>query len=144
MRAVNVPMRLVLGLPFPTPLGDRLMLAFIEGRKTGRVYRQPLSYARDGEQLITPGGGNWKRNLRPDHVVRLRVRGRDRSVLPEVIADPEQIRDLLDVLRAGNPRAESFIPVRKGPDGRPDPAGLGHAVEMGFRMVRWHPAPEPS
>jgi hypothetical protein len=35
MRVVNVPMRVVLGLPIATPLGKRLMLAFIIGRKTG-------------------------------------------------------------------------------------------------------------
>jgi len=35
MRIVNIPMRVVLGLPVATPLGKRLMLAFIVGRKTG-------------------------------------------------------------------------------------------------------------
>jgi len=48
-RVVNVPMRLVLGLPVATPLGRNLMLAFIVGRKTGRLYRQPVSYVRDGD-----------------------------------------------------------------------------------------------
>ena len=60
MRVMNVPMRAILGLPFPTPLGRRLMLLFLTGRKTGRRYRQPVSYVRDGDTLLTPGGGNWK------------------------------------------------------------------------------------
>ena len=43
-RSVNVPVRAILGLPFPTPLGWRPMLLFITGRKTGKTYRLPVSY----------------------------------------------------------------------------------------------------
>jgi hypothetical protein len=56
-------MRLILGLPTSTPLGKRLMLAYLTGRKSGRHYRQPISYVRDGGTLLTPGGGRWKLNL---------------------------------------------------------------------------------
>ena len=63
-RVVNVPMRFVLGMPFPTPLGARLMLISFTGRRTGKAYRQPVSYVRDGDVLLTPGGGRWKFNLR--------------------------------------------------------------------------------
>lgn len=37
------------------------MLASFTGRKTGRHYRQPLSYVRDGDILLTPGGGHRPR-----------------------------------------------------------------------------------
>lgn len=57
MRLLNVPMRVALTLPFPTPLSRRLMLVYLTGRRSGRHYRQPLSYVRDGDQLLTPGGG---------------------------------------------------------------------------------------
>ena len=40
-----------------TPLGKRLMLVYLTGRKSGRHYRQPISYVREGETLLTPGGG---------------------------------------------------------------------------------------
>ena len=63
MRVVNVPMRGVLGLPFATPLSGNLMLISYTGRKTGKAYRQPVSYVRDGETLLTPGGGRWTRTL---------------------------------------------------------------------------------
>lgn len=54
-RVINVPMRILLGLPFPTPAGRRLMLLYLTGRKTGRRYRQPVSYIGDGDTLLTPG-----------------------------------------------------------------------------------------
>jgi hypothetical protein len=66
MRLVNLPMRRILALPFPTPLGKRLMLAYLTGRSSGKSYRQPVSYVKDGDSLLTPGGGNWKLNLEPD------------------------------------------------------------------------------
>ena len=40
MRAVNVPMRAALSLPFATPLSGNLMLIFYTGRKSGKAYRQ--------------------------------------------------------------------------------------------------------
>ena len=63
MRAVNVPMRAVLSLPFATPLSANLMLISYTGREVGKAYRQPVSYVRDGETLLTPGGGRWTLNL---------------------------------------------------------------------------------
>ena len=43
MGIVNVPMRVVLALPFRTPMSRSLMLAYLTGRKSGRRYRVPLS-----------------------------------------------------------------------------------------------------
>ncbi len=77
MKAVNVPMRAVLRLPFATPLSANLMLISYTGVKSGKSYLQPVSYARDGEMLLTPGGGRWTLNLKDGRKVRLRLRGRD-------------------------------------------------------------------
>lgn len=139
-RIINVPMRAVLGLPFATPLGGSLMLAFIVGRKSGKTYRQPLSYVRDGGALLTPGGGKWKLNLAAGTDVRLRVRGKDITVTPETVSDVDEIGKLLVVIAAANPRSASFIGVPRGPDGQFDRAGLERAVRYGFRIVRWHPS----
>jgi hypothetical protein len=67
MKRVNVPVRFVLGLRFRTPLSG-LLLSYT-GRKTGRFYRQPISYVRDGDVLLTPGRGKWKLNLRENEPV---------------------------------------------------------------------------
>jgi len=138
-RVINVPMRTVLGLPVATPLGRNLMLAFVVGRKTGKTYRQPVSYVRDGETLLTPGGGRWKLNLSSDVPVRLRVRGQDVLATPELVDDVDEIDKLLTVMVAGNPRAAAFIGISRSPDGSFDRTGLERAVRSGFRIVRWHP-----
>ncbi len=49
--SVNVRMRAALRLPFATPLSGNLMLVSYTGRKTGKAYRQPVSYVRDGYVL---------------------------------------------------------------------------------------------
>lgn len=138
MRVINVPMRRVLGLPFATPLSRRLMLVWITGRNTGKVYRQPLSYVQRGNALLTPGGGKWKLNLREDQPVRIRLRGRDVLARPEVTSDPAEIERLLAEMAAENPRINSFVGIPRGPDGRLDPARFQAAVQYGFRIVRWH------
>jgi hypothetical protein len=138
MNTLNVPMRRVLGLPIATPLGKRLMLAYIVGRKSGRLYRQPLSYIRDGETLLTPGGGKWKLNLDPAKPVRLRIRGHDVQARPELVRDQDEVVRLLGVMEAANPAAGRFIPLPKGPDGKPEPQPLAQAIKYGFCIVRWH------
>jgi deazaflavin-dependent oxidoreductase (nitroreductase family) len=137
MRVVNVPMRIVLGLPFATPLSERLMLITFTGRKTGKRYRQPLSYVQQGITLLTPGGGKWKLNLRPNQPVRMRLRGHDVTARPELVADPNEVERLLAVMMAANPRIRTFIGIPKGPDGRLDRDRLEAALRHGFRVVRW-------
>ncbi len=138
MRIVNVPMRIVLGLPVATPLGKRLMLAFIVGRKTGKTYHQPISYVSDGNTLLTPGGGKWKLNLQDGKPVRLRIRGKDVTARPELVADVDAIDHLLSVILASNPSAASFVRIPKKPDGTLDRTELQSAIDYGFRIVRWH------
>jgi deazaflavin-dependent oxidoreductase (nitroreductase family) len=137
MKRVNVPMRLVLGLPFPTPLSSRLMLLFFTGRKTGRSYRQPISYVRDGDVLLTPGGGKWKLNLRADEPVTIRLRGRDVTARPEFVRDADEVDTLLRHMMTRNPRLTSFVPFI-GRDGVIDRGQLQTALDHGFCIMRWH------
>jgi deazaflavin-dependent oxidoreductase (nitroreductase family) len=138
-RFANVPMRTLLGLPFPTPLGNRLMLVHHTGRKTGKHYRQPVSYVRDGTTLLTPGGGRWTRNLHEGEAVHIRLKGRDITVRPQLIAEPSEVERLLGVMAAANPMLKRFVPIPRTPDGRLEPARLANAIENGFRVVKWQP-----
>jgi hypothetical protein len=131
-------MRRVLALPIATPLGRRLMLLFLTGRKTGRTYRQPVSYVRDGDALLTPGGGSWKLNLVEGQPVRVRLQGRDVLAAPEIISDPDEVEALLAVMTSANAAVARFVRIPRGPDGRLQRAQLEAAVRYGFRVVRWH------
>ena len=138
MRIVNVPMRRILALPFSTPLSERLMLLYLTGRRSGRSYRQPVSYVKDGDALLTPGGGNWKLNLDPGRPERIRLNGRDVTARPDLIDDVDEIDNALITMTAVNPKTASFIPIARQADGHFDRVGLVTAVAHGFRIVRWH------
>jgi hypothetical protein len=138
MKAVNVPMRAVLRLPFATPLSANLMLISYTGVKSGRAYLQPVSYARDGETLLSPGGGRWTLNLKGGRPVRLRLRGRDVPAHADLVSEPAEVERLLGVIAAGNPRAMKFIPLPRQADGRLEPDALAAAIAHGFRIVRWY------
>jgi hypothetical protein len=143
MRVINVPMRFLLGLPFATPLSGQLMLLSFTGRKTGKAYRQPVSYVPDGDTLLTPGGGNWKLNLSADRPIHVRLRGRDVLARPEFISNVDEVERLLRRMIGVNRRVTAFVPVM-GSDGQIDPNRLEAAVEHGFRIIRWHPEWHPS
>lgn len=135
---VNYPMRVILGLPFATTLSARLMLASLSGRKTGKRYRQPLSYVRDGDTLLTPGGGRWKLNLIEGRSVSIRIRGKDVDALPELVRDATEVDRLIDVMAAANPGVNTFIGIPRGADGHLNRMALEKAIAFGFRIVRWH------
>jgi F420H(2)-dependent quinone reductase len=138
MRYVNAFMRPVLSLPFPTPMSANLMLISYTGVKSGRAYLQPVSYARDGQTLLTPGGGRWTLNLKHGRPVRLRLRGKTVPAHADLVSDPAEVERLLEVFAAGNPRAMRFIPIPRRPNGRLDPEAIAAAIKHGFRIVRWH------
>ena len=136
-RIVNVPMRLILSLRRSTPLSKRLMLVYTTGRKSGRHYRQPISYVRDGETLLTPGGGRWKLNLLEGEPTHVRLRGRDVSLRPELVRDPVEVDHLLGVMGTKNPMVSRFVPIPKQADGHYHRDRLDLAIQHGFCIVRW-------
>jgi hypothetical protein len=140
MRVANVPMRAVLSLPFPTPLSGRLMLLEYTGHKTGKRYRQPLSYVRADDVLLTPGGGIWTRSLAGGRTVLVRIGGRRVQLRPELVSDPAEVNKLLTRMAALNPALVRFVPLPRAADGTFEPEPLRVALAHGFRIVRWHPA----
>ena len=139
MRALNVPMRAVLSLPFPTPLSGRLMLVHYIGRKTGKKDRQPLSFVLDGDVLLTPGGGNWTLSLAGGDPITARIRGRRRRLRPELVSDAGEVGALLERMAESNPALGRFVPLPRDADGTFERAPLEAAIAHGFRIVRWHP-----
>jgi hypothetical protein len=137
MKVVNVPMRLLLSLPFATPLSRQLMLLSFTGRKTGKHYRQPVSYVPDGDTLLTPAGGRWRLNLRDGQAIMVRLRGRDVRLTPEFISDLDEVERLLNYMMKISPRNTARVPVM-GPDGQVDRAKLAAVLDWGFRIIRWH------
>jgi deazaflavin-dependent oxidoreductase (nitroreductase family) len=137
MKFANPVTRALLRLPVRTPLSSRLMLVTHVGRRTGRTYVQPVSYVRDGDTLLTPGGGRWTRNLHDGEPVELRLEGRRVVGRPDLVGDADEAKRLLRRMLEKNPALTRFIPFI-GRDGTIDEATLANALRHGFRVVRWH------
>ena len=146
MRMLNVPMRLVLALPFTTPLSRRLILLTYRGRRSGKQYRQPLSYVRHHNTLLTPGGGKWTLNLVDGRAEHVRLGGRDVILYPELVSTHADVQNLIAIMSETNPMVRRFIAIPQQPDGTLDRAKLQAAIDHGFRIVRGidHPPPERS
>lgn len=138
MRIVNVPMRRILALPFPTPLSRRLMLLTYRGRRSGKQYRQPLSYVRHEDTLLTPGGGKWTLNLVDGRAEHVRLGGRDVMLYPELVSPVDDVQHLIQIMAKTNPALRRFIAIPQQPDGTLDSSSLQAAIDHGFRIVRWH------
>lgn len=113
------------------------MLVHLTGRKTGKHYRQPVSYVELDDALFTPGGGNWTRNLVAGEAVHIRLKGGDITARPDLIGDPGEIGRLFDRMAAANPALRRFIPIPTTPDGYLEPDPLAAAIDHGFRIVKW-------
>jgi deazaflavin-dependent oxidoreductase (nitroreductase family) len=137
MKFANPVTRALLRLPVRTPLSSRLMLVTHVGRRTGRTYVQPVSYVRDGDTLLTPGGGRWTRNLHDGEPVELRLEGRRVVGRPDLVGDADEAKRLLRRMLEKNRALTRFVPF-VGRDGTIDHATLANALRHGFRVVRWH------
>jgi deazaflavin-dependent oxidoreductase (nitroreductase family) len=143
MGALNALPTFVLRLPFQTPMSRRLVLLTYTGRKSGRSYTIPVSYVKQGDTLLIPGGGAWHKNLEHGSPVRVRLRGSERSARSEVIKEIDEVERLVAFMMAANPAVSRFIGVPREGDGRPNRARLEQVVRGGFAVVRLRLDSEP-
>jgi hypothetical protein len=67
---LNPFMRFMLRLPIKR-MQERLLLLSFTGRKSGKHFVVPLSYAEDADgSLLIPAGGAWKLNLAPGRSIQ--------------------------------------------------------------------------
>jgi len=119
-------------------MSRRLILLSYIGRKTGKSYTIPVSYVEQGDALLIPAGGSWKKNLENGVAVLIWLRGREWRANPEVVLGFDEVEELVAFMMAANPAVSRFIGVPQRPDGRPDCEKLEQAVHGGFALVRLH------
>jgi len=118
-------------------MSGQLMLLSFTSRRTGRSYTTPVSYVREGTNLLVPGGGAWWKNL-TSGTARVRLQGTWHVVTPEVIREPVALSAVLGRMLAINPAIAVFTGIRPGSDGRPFAQSLERERRRGFVVVRLH------
>src|SRR5260370_7708107 len=110
VRYFNPFMRLVLGSRAHRMMSGRLLLLSFTGRRTGRSYTTPVSFVREGTNLLVPAGGAWWKNL-TSGTARVRLQGTWHVITPEVIREPVALSAVLGRMLAINPAIAVFTVI---------------------------------
>jgi deazaflavin-dependent oxidoreductase (nitroreductase family) len=97
-----------------------VMLITFTGRKTGKKYTTPISYARHGDRVIAFTGANWSRNLVGGAPVTLNIKNKDYQGTATVIEESEAVGEALHAFLNEVRTDARFYKVGFDEDGRPN------------------------
>ena len=138
---VDAVMRRLLRSPLHGIVSKKIMLLEVTGRRSGTRYRIPIAYGEHGEEVLTGvSRARWLRNHTPERPVVATVRGRRRTLYPELVTDEETAAALYPYIVGGNRAHARFQRLRVGPDGSVDRDDLRTALARGLTVVRLRPA----
>ncbi|MBN1283913.1 MAG: nitroreductase family deazaflavin-dependent oxidoreductase [Anaerolineae bacterium] len=134
---LNTVMKFVLRSPLHGMVSNVIMLVTFTGRKSGKSYTTPVSYLREGDEVLLFTHGQWWKNLRGGAPVTLRIKGKDlKGIAEPVTEDKEAITAGLRKILKHNPRDAKYYGVTTfDADGYPDPAEVARGAQ-GSVMVR--------
>ena len=106
------------------------MLITFTGHKSGKQYTTPISYLRDGEQVVAFTGGRWWRNLAGGVQVKLYIKRE--TVWGVATVESEDKQAIADGMQAFLRKVRSdarFYRVSYDDDGEPNRAEVERAAE---------------
>lgn len=133
---LNAVMKFLLRSPLHNLVSKYIMLITFTGRKSGKQYTTPVSYLREGDEVLLFTHSKWWKNLEGGASVTLRIQGRDYAGTGEPFADPETVAAGLAKMLTHNRRdAKYYGVVTYDETGKPDPDEIRRGAE-GTVMVR--------
>jgi hypothetical protein len=101
------------------------------GRKSGRPYRTPVSYYRDGDTVYCFTNGSWRYNFAENADAILHIRGRDYNAIGRVdTGDRNNKIDTMTRYFKAVPQDKKFYGVRCDADGEPIRALVEQATHV--------------
>jgi len=82
---LNKTMKFVLRSPLHKIISRYILLITFRGKKSGKTYTTPVSYAQNNNQVTIFTHANWWKNLRGGAPVSLRLRGKEINGMAKVI-----------------------------------------------------------
>jgi len=135
-KVINPLLGLLLRSPLHGLLGKRLLLLEYTGRKSGKRFRLPVGYVREGREILLVTQSRWKANFRDGAPVRVWLGGESRPAFAELIADEAGVAAALGRMVRVQPGFGQIIGVGVGPDGEPVRGDLARALADGFAAIR--------
>jgi F420H(2)-dependent quinone reductase len=118
--------------PFHGLLSHNMLLIAFAGRRSGKTYTMPVSYARDGETIVivSQADRSWWRNLHGGAPIRVRVQGKDATGYAESFETPKAVAAGLLVLLRQIPAFRKHVGIALTADGQPErPEDLARLVQ---------------
>jgi hypothetical protein len=132
---INPVMRWGLAGPLHARFGsDTLMVLSFSGRRSGKRYRFPIGYMRQGSTLFSYSPFSWWRSLISGAPVTVTVRGRVIQGRAEAITDTAMVEAGMLVYLRHNPGDARYFDVKIGPDGAPDAADVASAAQRNVQL----------
>ncbi len=128
MRVANKVVGLVLRSPMHRAMSTRLLLLTYTGRKSGKRYRIPLDYQRDGDAVTVVAGNPWWANLRGGAPVALRIAGEELQGFAVPVEDKAIAEGYLMAFLRERTKLVKMYNASLTPEGQPDPASVKEAV----------------
>jgi deazaflavin-dependent oxidoreductase (nitroreductase family) len=102
------------------PAGDFLMAITTTGRKTGRTFTIPVSYMRDGDDIIAPnpGNSNWFHNVLANGQAIIEVKRQQMPVTGTLVKDEAERQHIFSLYRNGDQQV--FERIFKLPPSAPE------------------------
>ncbi|NIM94613.1 MAG: nitroreductase family deazaflavin-dependent oxidoreductase [Anaerolineales bacterium] len=127
----NSFMAFILKSPIHGLMSKSVVLLFVTGRKSGKVYSVPVNYQRDGETIWINSlkTRTWWRNLRGGASISMMLEGVRTSGEAQVFEDQEEVLQYLGDYLRRSPSYARYFDIRMDPSGNPDPEDLRRVVE---------------
>ena len=121
----------ILRSPLHRLLSRNMLVITYTGRKSGKVYRTPVNFVRDGERLLTTSyrTRTWWRNLRGGAPVSLRLQGREVQASGHVLEDPTDMAEALSAYLRPQPEIAKYFKVDLDASGQPNRDDVTRAAQ---------------
>ena len=108
--------------PLHRLLDEQTMTITVTGRKSGRSYTFPVSYVRDGENLLVISQRNraWWKNLQGGAPVTVFLKARRLQARGETFVDMEMAAKILLVILQQAPAYQRLLHVKLDAAGQPE------------------------
>ena len=132
---INPIMRWGLAGPLHARFGsDTLMVLSFTGRRSGKRYRFPIGYMRQGSTLFSYSPFSWWRSLNGGAPVSVTVRGRALQGWAAAITDAATVEAGMLVYLRHNPGDAKYFDVKIGAGGEPDGADVARAAQRNVQL----------
>ncbi|MEU6579849.1 nitroreductase/quinone reductase family protein [Nocardia sp. NPDC046763] len=138
-KRLDAVMRRLLRSPLHRVVSGKLLIVTVVGRKSGRVYENPVAYAEHDGTLLIGTAAKWRHNLRPGEPVRIGLRRREIDADWEVVTDVDAAAEPYRIIVAQNPTHGKYAGISLNSDGSVNREELAAAFARGTAVVRLRP-----